>query len=335
MPSRSSIFLALAAAFGLAAVVVGVSPQVRAGPPPPVTTFAADQVRGTPRAVALVVRRVGGAAWLEAVRSGGGPAPRSLAASPDGRSVVVSDLDPGQIGPLIIARDDGSQIEVALPGVRGAAFDASGDWLAVVDMAGALWRVESGSGLANRLTDGPFAADLAWLTDGRILALRMSSADAPTWAAVVTVDPLNGGELPAPGASPATEQLVYQAVPLVDDGFVLVRHLIGGGMAVVEVAPDGSEELLLERDGTSSVDVSPDGEWVAWAADGRAWIAATAAATPPRGLGPAMAVRFSPDGSYLLLFNADRAVVFDRAGTRLADAGGSACWMGGGRGCRP
>ena len=138
MSHRLSFVLVATAAIGLLLIVIIPSPHARGGPPPPVTILAAASVRGSDRAITLTTRAVGGAQLIETRRPRGATALPPLAASPDGQSLVIRNVDPGQPGPLIFARADGSQVEVALPGVRGAAFDLSGAWAAVVDLAGAM-----------------------------------------------------------------------------------------------------------------------------------------------------------------------------------------------------
>jgi len=336
VPNRSSlVIVAVAAALGLLVVIVGVSPQVRAGPPPPVTFLDPASVRGAGKTIALSVRTVDGVPLVEPQRPIGAPPLRALAASPDGRAVVIGNLERGQVGPLTIARADGSQLEVALPGVRGAAFDALGAWLAVVDLTGALWRVDVQTGAATHLADGPFGSEPAILPDGSILAVRLSSVDAPTWAAGVTVDSVSGAETPVLPSPEAHDQLVYQAVPLADGSVALVRHRTGGGVAVVRAAPDGSEASLADLNDASGVAVSPDAGWVAWTAAGQVRIASTGPDPVVRDLGAGTGVRFSPDGSLLLVFSAERSLVMDRAGRHLAETGISACWLGDGRGCQP
>jgi len=336
VPNRSSfVMLAVTVAIGLAAIVIGLSPQVRAGPPLPVTILDPDSVRAAGRTIALLVRTIEGMPLVEPVGPAGAPPPLLLAAAPDGGSVVVSTVAHGQVGPLTIARADGSQLEVALPGVRGAAFDPSGAWLVAVDLAGALWRVDAQTGAATRLADGPFGSAPAVLSDGRILAVRLSSVDAPAWAAAVTVDPTSGAETPVGASASVQDQLVYRAAPLSDGSVALVRHVTGGAMAVVRVHPDGSEAPLVDLDGAPLVEVSPDAQWVAWAAEGRLRITRTGRGADVRELGAGTGARFSPDGSLLLLFVADGAQVVDLRGRLVAQAGASACWLGDGRGCQP
>jgi hypothetical protein len=333
---RSSfVLLAAAVALGVAVIVVVSSPQVRAGPPPPVTILDSTSVRAAGRTIELPIRTVSGVRFVDPVGPGDEPAPIPLAAAPDGGAVVVSRVDRGQVGPLTIALADGSQLDVALPGVRGAAFDPSGAWLAAVDLAGSLWRVEVQSGAATRLADGPFGSHPAVLADGRILVVRVSSADAPTWSAAVIVDASSGVETPVSSSANPGDQLVYQAEPLSDGTVALVRHRTGGGVAVVQILADGTEAPLADLTDASLVAVSPDGQWLASAVGGQVRIARTGRGAGSHELGTGTGGRFSPDSSLVLLIAADGTRVVDLHGNVLIQAGPSACWLGDGRGCRP
>ena len=335
MPIRVLLFLAAgAAALCLALVIVLVSPQVRAGPPPPVTARDAATLRDTGGDLTLTMRAVDGVGIVEARPSGGGAGARPLAASPDGETVAVSTVEPGQTGPLTLVRDDGSQLEVALPGVWGAAFEPGGAWLAVVDLSGAMWQVDVITGAAVRLGDGPYGPDPTVLRDGRILAVRLSAVDAPIWAAAETLDPKSGDAAPV-GSVAAEDQLVYGATALTDGSFLLVQHEIGGGVSLVQHRPDGTEATLTDLAGAASVAVSPDGRWRSWPEAGVTWLAEMDAGSLPVRIGAGSLARFSPDASLLMLFDPESTDVFDLTGARVTRVGPAACWLGDGRGCRP
>jgi hypothetical protein len=333
--SRILLFLAAGAvALGMALVFVQVSPQVRAGPPPPVTILDAEALRDSGRGLTLASRSIEGVGLVDPIPGGRVKNPRSLAAAPDGLALAVSTVDLGVIGPLTLARADGSQLEIALPGVRGAAFDPAGSWLAAVDLAGGLWRIEAASGAATRLADGPYAADLAVLPDGQVLAVRLSAVDAPLWASAETVDG-SGAVTPLTGALAAEAQLVYAATPLADGATALVRHRLGGGVAIVRLAADGAERVLTDLDGAASVDVSPDGTALTWLGGGTRWLASMNRVGEAIAIGDGSRARFSPDGSLLLVSGPDGAIIIDRSGNLIDAVGPGACWIGGGRGCRP
>lgn len=335
MRSRTPLLLAAGAlAFGVTLVLVQLSPEVRAGPPPPVTLIEMDELRAAGLAVTLTRRTVAGVPLVEPRPSGRAPRLRPLAAAPDGLTMAVSTVEPGVIGPLTLARADGSQLEVELPGLRGAAFEPGGTWLAVVDLAGAVWRVDAASGTAVRLAEGPYGPDPSVLPDGRILLVRVSAVDAPIWATAETVDADNV-HAPLTGSLGPEEQLVYGVTPLADGSVALVRHRIGGGVAVVRLDESGAETQLTELHGAAAVSVSVDGRWLAWQEAGATWLAAANAVGEARAIGTGEPVRFSPDATLLLILGAEATDIVDLAGERIDQAGPGACWLGGGRGCRP
>lgn len=322
-------------ALGLAAIFIAFSTQVRAGPPPPVTALDDASIRAAGRTIDLRTVTVQGSRLVDPRGPGLVPPARILAAAPDGSAVAVSRVDRGQVGPLTIAREDGSQLDIELPGVRGAAFDASGAWLAVVDLGGALWGVDAQSGAASRLADGPFGSAPAVLADGRVLAIRLSSVDAPTSAAAVIVDPSIGEETPVAGSTDGQDQLVYQAMPLSDGTIALVRHRPGGGVSLATVRADGSQAWLADLDDAPQVAISPDGRWLGWATSGRVRISRMERGRLTRDLGDGTGVRFSADSSLVLVFSATETRVVDLNGNAVTQAGPAACWLGDGRGCRP
>ena len=219
-------------------VVVSASPQVRAGPPPAVTARDAAAVRAAGDQITLAARSLDGVALLEPLSAGSRLA-APAAVAPDGLTLAFTPVGRGLPGPLVLASGDGAQLDVALPGVRGAAFAPTGDWLAVVDLAGALWRVETVTGAAIRLADGPFGPDPTVLPDGRVLVVRMSSVEAPIWAAAQLVD-ANGAAAPVDPSAAPESQLVYQASAVIDGSIALVRHRTGGGVDVVRVSDGAS-----------------------------------------------------------------------------------------------
>ncbi len=335
MPTRVLLFLAAGAiALGLALVVVLSSPQVRAGPPPPVTLRNAAALRDSGGALSLTVRAVDGEDLVEPRSRDERSIVRPLAASPDGETVAVSTVELGQPGPMTLAREDGSQLEVSVPGVRGAAFEPGGAWLAVVDLSGALWQVDAVSGSATQVAPGPFGPDPTILPDGRILAVRLSSVDAPIWAAAEIVEPATGDIAPV-GTVAAEGQLVYGATALDDGSIVLVRHQVGGGVALIQVGTDGTEKEITALPRAAAVEVSPDGRWLAWPEAGVTWLAALDSVASPARIGAGSLARFSPDASLLLLFDPGSTDVVDTTGSRLTRVGPTACWLGDGRGCRP
>lgn len=335
MLRRFSFFLALAAFVAGLGVIIDLesSPQVRAGPPPAVTIREADTVRDAGMAIDLAARTVAGVGVLEPRPMVGVPAVWPLAASLDGSALAFGTVPPGQVGPLTVAHADGSQLEIALPGVRGAAFEPAGSWLAAVDLSGALWRVDSATGAAALVADGPFSPDITVLADGEVLVIRMSSVEAPAWAAAERLDFESGGSRSVSATRPDA-QLVYRATALIDGSVALVRHEIGGGVDIVRVDPGGLEMRLAESSHPGLV-VSPGGDRVAWAVDGVVWLGSVGNETSPLPAGNGSIGSFAPDGSLLMVIGADATAIVDLAGNRQSELIESACWLGGGRGCRP
>ena len=335
MSHRFPLLLSAGAlSLGMLLIVVLISRPAQAGPSPAVTIRDAASLRDSGQAISVTLRAVAGVSLVE-TRSSTEATPLILAASPDGATVAFSPVDVGQVGPLVIARANGSQVEVALPGVRGAAFEPAGTWLAAVDLSGALWRVDPQTGLAGRLLDGPYGPDLTVLPDGRILAIRVSSVDAPYWTAVELIDPVTGQQMPAAPSLGGQEQLVYQATALSDGTLAVARHRSDGGLALVRVGPDGSETSVGELDHGSTVVFSPAGDWIAWEDAGQIWLKPMGEGPPPRQIGTGSAAQFSPDGTLVLVFGETSNDVVDPDGSRLITVHPSACWVGGGQGCRP
>jgi hypothetical protein len=332
---RSAFLLALAVfVLGLGVVIdLQDSPQVRAGPPPAVTLREAAAVRDSGMAVALATRSVAGVGVLEPRPAAEVREARPLAASLDGSALALSTIPAGQVGPLTLARADGSQLEIALPGVRGAAFEPAGSWLAAVDLSGALWRVDAATGAATLIANGPFGPDVTVLADGDVLVVRMSSVEAPTWSRAERIHP-NGEAAELLTASDDQSALVYRATALVDGSVALVRHRTGGGVDVVRVALDGLE-MTIARSPHPGVTISPAGDRLAWAIDGTVWLGSVGDDPSPVAAGGGSAGSFSPDGSLLMVVGTDATGVVDLAGNRRSDLATLACWLGGGRGCRP
>jgi hypothetical protein len=328
------LLFAGALSLGVLFIVVLFSRPAQAGPSPTVTIRDAASLRDSDQALSVTVRIVDGVSLVES-RSSTASAPLILAASPDGATVAFSPVEPGQVGPLVIAHADGSQVEVALPGVRGAAFEPAGTWLAAVDLSGALWRVDPQTGQAGRVLDGPYGPDLSVLFDGRILAMRLSSVDAPYWTAVELIDPETGQQMPAAPSLGGQDQLVYQAAALFDGTLAVARHRSEGSVALVHIGLDGSETSFGELDGGSTVAFSPAGDWLAWEESGQIWLKPMSEGAPSRQIGTGSAARFSPDGRLVLVFGVSSNDVVDLDGNRLTTLHPSACWVGGGRGCRP
>lgn len=332
---RNRKFPLLVLPFAVGALAVSsCSGQAQAGPPPPVTVLDPAAVRDSGRSLALPIRTVGGLRLVEPRRGASAFHATVVAVAPDGLRAAFAEQPAGQVAPLTISQADGSQADVGLPGSRGAAFAGDGTWLVAVDGAGALWRIDTDTNLAARIAVGPFGSSPSALADGRILAIRLSSVEAPAWARAVIVDPSTGDETPVYADDAASSVLTYQALPL-EAGAAVVRHRDGGGVSVFAVANGLAGPSLLDLDQVATVDVSTDGAWVAWAAAGRIHLAPAGRAGSGHDVGPGEVARFSPDGQLLLITSAQDGTILDLSGAVVGPASAAACWLGDGRGCRP
>ena len=327
------ISLALLAVTAALLVAMGLQPSVRAEPPPAVVVLGPSSAPLSGRPVDLPSRVVGHASLVEPRLGGALRDATVLAVSSDGAYVAIAGGGPS--GPLTVAGADGRQVDISLPGARGASIHPSGSWLAAVDGLGVLWRIEASDGAAQQLASGPFAAAVTVLPNERILAIRVSSLDAPIWADAVTLDPSSGqATLVDPGTPPETA-LVYGAQPLGDGSFAIARHRVGGGVALLRIAPDGTTTTIAELDDATRVTSSPDGSALAWLSAGRVGMADADQGTQAVDLGAGESARFSPDGSLVLVFAGGGSWVADRSGAWVTDTVATACWLGVGGGCRP
>ena len=216
-----------------------------------------------------------------------------LAVAPDGDTVAVA----GQIGPestaLIVARSDGSQLRVELPGLISAAFAPDEPWLAVIDGRGALWQVAAGDGTAHQIAAGPYTGQPAIQADGSVLALRVPSVEAPHWSELVRTAP--------DGTTTALtdESLVYGVQPLGDGTLAVIAHRPTG---TVVMRLDGERATVMADLGLDAVNVAVDrsAASVAWERGGEIFLQRVSGGRPQR-IAAGTQPRFSPDGRALLV----------------------------------
>ena len=272
-----------------------------AQPPSAVTTLTAGQAAQLGSAIAIRQRRelapglaeVRVPGWTVATRQGGSN--RLLALAPGGKLAAIA----GQVGPapatLILAHADGSQLQIRLGGLMSAGFAPGGDWVAVIDGIGSLWRVDASSGETTRLADGPFLGTPVVDGAGSILALRVASVEAPFVSRLVRV---------APGGAAVTvltdDQLVYGAQPL-DDGSLAVTVHQPSGTVLVRAGANGERQLMANL-GLDAVNVAvaPTGAAVAWERAGEVY-AQELPAGQPQLLTRGTRSRFAPDGRTVLV----------------------------------
>jgi hypothetical protein len=334
---RNRKFPVLVLPFAIGALAVGgCSDQAQAGPPLQVTLLDPGAVRASGRSVALAVREVHGVPLVEPRRGARAFDAPVVAIAPDGLRAAFAELPGGQVAPLTISQVDGSQVDIGLPGSRGAAFARDGSWLVVVDGAGSMWRIETSTNQAARLAVGPFGSSPVVMPDGTILAIHLSSVEAPAWARAVLVDAETGEEAPITGDDgQSATVLTYQALAQGAGGAAIVRHRDEGGISVFVVTNGATGPSILDLNQVATVDVSTDGARVAWAAAGRIHLASSGQPASERDVGPGDAVRFSPDGQLLLVTSDQAGTILDLSGAIIESASPIACWLGDGRGCRP
>ncbi len=228
---------------------------------------------------------------ISATRAGG--TDQLLAVAPDAATAAVA----GQIGPettpLIMARADGSQVQVELPGLIAAAFAPDDSWLAAIDGRGALWRVAAADGAARQIAAGPFIGDPVVEASGSVLALRVPSVEAPYRSELVRVTP------DGTTTGLTSEALVYGAQRLADGSLAAIAHRptgtvvlrLGGGRATV-MADLGADAVNVAVDRSAAA--------VAWERAGSVFLQRLPGGRAQR-IAAGAHPRFSADGQALLL----------------------------------
>jgi hypothetical protein len=228
---------------------------------------------------------------ISATRGGG--TNQLLAVAPDAATAAVA----GQIGPettsLIMARADGSQVQVELPGLIAAAFAPDQSWLAAIDGRGTLWRVAAADGAAQQIAAGPFIGQPVVEAGGSVLALQVPSVEAPYRSELVRVMS-DGAAMPM-----TTEALVYGAQPMADGSLAAVAHR-PTGTVVLHLA--GGRATVLADLGADAVNVAVDrsAAAVAWEQAGNVYLRRLPAGRAQR-IAAGTHPRFSADGQALLV----------------------------------
>ncbi|HEY8178760.1 MAG TPA: hypothetical protein VIH33_00025 [Candidatus Limnocylindria bacterium] len=228
---------------------------------------------------------------ISATRGGG--TDQLLAVSSDAATAAVA----GQIGlettPLIMARADGSQVLVELPGLIAAAFAPDESWLAAIDGRGALWHVATADGAAQQIGAGPFIGQPVVEAGGSVLALRVPSVEAPYRSELVRVT--SDG-----AATPLTaEALVYGVQPLADGSLAAIAHRPAG---TVVLRLGGDRTTLMADLGADAVNVAVErsAAVVAWEQAGSVFLQRLPGGRAQR-IADGTRPRFSADGQALLV----------------------------------
>jgi eukaryotic-like serine/threonine-protein kinase len=223
--------------------------------------------------------------------------------SPDGKSILVVEMDRGGWLPCrVVPADGGLPGKIAGP-AKGqctyAAWSPDSRWMYFTSNASGsfqIWRQLAAGGAPEQLTFGPTAAEgLAIDPNGRSLITSMGLTQSSVWLHQGNHDRQVSGEgnagLPtsADGApssvfSPDGKKLYY----LVDAG---IHRGFGGGELWVADLDSGTEQALLPGLQINGYDVSRDGSQIVFAsfsADGksRLWLARTDRRSAPRLLTP-------------------------------------------------
>lgn len=268
---------------------------------------AADAARSG-SLVGLLPQAVGSASLLEVRAPGAGVL---LAVSADGGQAALADQVGQLSGSLTLARADGSQLRLALPGLLSAGYAADGSWLAVVDGRGALWRVDAASGEATQIEDGPFLGAPIVAADGSLLLLSVSSVEAPFRSQVVRVAASSGTV-----TALSHDDLDYAGYPLADGGVAVVAHE-PGRTTVRRLAADASQLMANLEPGAINVVVASDGRRIAYEVAGVV-VLLDRPGVSPRLLGAGSHPCFAPDGSSLLTRRGSGTVALALDGSVLA-----------------
>lgn len=299
--------------------------------PPPVTSLSSGEAEDKGATISIVGHPdlAPGLAEVRVPAQFGGTAAnganRLLALSPDGSQAAVAQ----QVGPnpssLVLARANRSQLRIQLPGLIGAGCAPDGTWLAVLDGTGALWRVQTDTGVASRLADGPFIGRPTVEAAGSILALRVSSVEAPVISRLVRVA-VDGSAVTFLTDDP----LVYAAQPMADGSLAVVAHR-ASSTQVWRLAGGARHELADLGQDAVNVAVAPAGEAVAWERAGQVYLRVIPAGTATW-LASGAHPRFADDGRSVLVDRPDGSTLIGLDGRRIAvfasQAGFATCAAG-------
>lgn len=307
----------------LASLAGGVA---SAGPPSAVSRLSAREAADAGQAVGLISHRLGSGAAVEVRLPPATHGVRLLAIARDGSSAALADrygVDPAA---LVLARPDGSQARVQMPGLLAAGYAPAGDWLAVIDGRGALWQIDAVSGDARPLADGPFLGSPLVQPDGSILLLSVSSVEAPFVSQLVQLDPGSGEVEPL-----ADEQLVYAAFPM-DDGTIAIADHEAGTTVVRRISGSRDELLADLGPGATQVAVATNGR-IAFVRDGRGVFLLDRPGAVARPLAAGGDPAFDGSGSILIVRQGGATLVLAPDGSTIARFPGDAAFVACGLEC--
>jgi hypothetical protein len=228
---------------------------------------------------------------------------RLLAVSPDGLTAAYASawVGPGSLSVVRAAGKTttfelGAAAEIA-PGA--AAFAPDSSWLAVVDGAGDLWRIDLGNDSATRLKTpeigGVFGRWLRFDGSDRLIVniVRSTAVPLPTNVATLDLQTMSVDLL-------TNEGWAWGGWPQFDGSLVYVTILPEGGpLQLNSRAKDGTVVVGADIGITTWIDVNDSG-FVAYAnLDGEVLLRAPAGEIVS--LGPGAIPRFAPDGAHIAL----------------------------------
>jgi hypothetical protein len=293
-----------------------------ADPPPSATVTTADEALATGSAVGVTSHTEPGGQLVElrlpaprialsglpSVEQARRSAARIMSSATSGALAIADGVGDPEAG-LTISHPDGSLVRTALAGVAGAAFGPDETWVAAVDAAGRLWRIDARTGAANALAAGRYAGSVRFTRSGELLLIEAASIQAPFASVVVRLSPDSGRSV----IVDSEDGFVFSASELADGSIAVTAHLFGGGVEVRRVV-DGTSTTLAGLD-PNAIDpsVNDDGSRIAYAVGPDVYVHDTARGSAKR-LGPGAFPRLARDGSSVL-------VLRDGAGVLLASDG--------------
>jgi hypothetical protein len=299
-----------------AVLAVGVA---SADLPSGVVRLSAADAERAGSTIRLLRQSIGGSALVQVETRAAGPS--LLAISPRGDVAALADRIGEPSGALTLAGIDGGQLRIQLPGLLAASFAADASWLAVVDGSGGLWRVDAGSGQADRIADGPFVGSPLVDADGTLVLLSVPSVEAPYRSRLVRFEP-TGGSMTAV----SDEELVYGAYPLDDGDLAVVAHE-PDGTAVQRLTSGGARSMAELGPGAVNVAVARDGR-IAFERAGEGIFLVDAPGSAARSIGAGSRPCFGADGTALLVRRGGQSIVLGVDGSILASLGELAAFAG-------
>jgi hypothetical protein len=300
------------------ALAAGAAGVASAEAPRGVTALTASEAGRSGLAIALVRHPELGSGLVEMRVESAEPRGRLLAVAPGAATLAVADRIDLSSATLSLARADGSQLRIALPGLLAAAFAPDAAWLAVVDGSGSLWSVVTATGAATRLAGGPFLGPVTVESRGTVILASVASVEAPFISRLVRFDPADGSVSRLSDA-----ELVYGSAVLADGTIAVIAHEPGGNV-VRQLTSQGERQLADLGPGAINVAISADGAKIAWERHGDGVYLLEPTKGGARRIGTGARPRFSPDGRSLLVQDGEGTALIGLDGRRLARFSGPA-----------